>query len=209
MRKILVTLAALISGVALAFGGATAATAHSELEESTPTPGSTVSVVTELVFLFGEAVVPDYSTVVLTDGAGVTAELGAPTYDTLATTMTVPIATGALPNGDYVAGFRIVSIDGHPIAGEVDFAVAGSDAPALVVPTPSDTATDAATDEATPTEEPVATDGNKVVIAITAQEEGPNALVVAGTIFAALGALALVTIVLLVAIRRNRAKPTV
>jgi methionine-rich copper-binding protein CopC len=207
MRKILVALAALIAGFALAFGGASAATAHSDLEESTPAQGSTVSVVTELVFTFGEEVVPDYSTVVLADSSDIVAELGTPTYDTLATTMTVPIVSGALPNGDYVAGFRIVSIDGHPISGEVDFTVAGSDAPALVPGAPTGGATATATDAAITPEEPLANDGSETVL-LTSQDDGPSVLVIVGTIFAALGALGLVTVVLLVAIRRNRAKMT-
>jgi methionine-rich copper-binding protein CopC len=180
MRKIIVSFAALAAGLALAFSGATAANAHSELEESTPAAGSTLSNVTELVFLFGEEVVPDYSTVVLTNSAGIMAELGTPTYDTLATTMTVPIVSGALPDGAYIAGFRIVSIDGHPIAGEVDFTVAGSNAPALVAPVPTDTSTDAA---AAPemTEEPLAIDGTTEIVTLTAEEDGPNVLVIVGT----------------------------
>lgn len=202
MRKILVTLAALIAGLTLAFGGASAATAHSELEGSVPAQGSTVSTVTELVLTFGEAVVPDYSTVVLANSAGIPVELGTPTYDTTASVMTIPITSGALPNGDYIAGFRIVSVDGHPISGEIDYTVAGSDAPALVAPTPTDSATEAAT------QEPVVTDGTTEIVTLTKANDGPNVLVIVGTIFAALVALGLVTVVLLVAIRRNRAKPT-
>jgi methionine-rich copper-binding protein CopC len=203
MRKILIAFGALIAGLALAFGGATTATAHSEFEGSNPAQGSTMSSVTEIELTFGEAVVPDYSTVVLTDSAGTAVELASATYDTTATVMTLPIVSGALPNGDYVAGFRIVSVDGHPIAGEVDFTVAGSDAPAFVAPAPmddADTSTDAATEDASGTSE--------TVTAISAQEEGPSLLVVVGSIAAALVALGLVTVVLLVAIRRNRAKPT-
>jgi methionine-rich copper-binding protein CopC len=203
MRKIIIALGALIAGLALAFGGATTATAHSEFEGSNPSQGSTTSSVTEIELTFGEAVVPDYSTVVLTDSTGTAVELASATYDTTATVMTLPIVSGALPNGDYVAGFRIVSVDGHPIAGEVDFTVAGSDAPALVAPAAiddADTSADAATEDASGTSE--------TVTAISAQEEGPSLLVVVGSIAAALVALGLVTVVLLVAIRRNRAKPT-
>ncbi|GAB2825165.1 hypothetical protein GCM10027022_14770 [Alpinimonas psychrophila] len=202
MHKTLVTLGALIAGLTLAFGSASAATAHSELEGSVPAQGSTVSTVTELVLTFGEAVVPDYSTVVLANSAGISVELGAPTYDTTATVMTIPITSGALPNGDYIAGFRIVSVDGHPISGEIDYTVAGSDVPAFVVPTPSDSATEAAT------QGPVVTDGTTETVTLTRANDGPNVLVVVGTIFAALVALGLVTVVLLVAIRRNRAKAT-
>ena len=197
--KILVTLAALIAGFALAFGGASAATAHSELEESNPVQGSTVSAVTELVLTFGEAIVPAYSTVVLTDSSGTSAPLGTPTFDTRATVMTIPVTSGALPNGSYVAGYRIVSVDGHPIAGEVDFTVAGSDAPALVTPTSAATL---------PTEVPLVTDGNAVLLT-EPKADGPNLVVIVGTVFAALVALGLVTVVLLVAIRRNRATPAV
>ncbi len=206
MRKILVTLAALIAGLALAFAGATTATAHSELEESNPAQGATVSIVSKLVLTFGEAVVPDYSTVVLANAGGVAVELGTPTFDTTSTIMTIPITSGVLPNGDYIAGFRIVSVDGHPISGEVDFTVAGSDAPALVAPSGTDEDSASAAPEAT--EEPLATDGTTATVTLTAQNDGPNTLVVIGTVAAALGALALVTVVLLVAIRRNRAKPT-
>jgi len=208
MRKILVTLAALIAGLTLAFTGATAATAHSELEESSPAQGATLSSVTELVLTFGEGVVPDYSTVVLADASDIVVELGTPTYDTTSTVMTIPIVSGALPNGDYVAGFRIVSVDGHPIAGEVDFTVTGSDAPALVPGAPAATDEDSAAAGQETTEEPLAAEGTTEIVTLTAEEGGPSVLVVVGTIFAALGALALVTIVLLVAIRRNRAKPT-
>ncbi|MBK5237507.1 MAG: copper resistance protein CopC [Actinomycetales bacterium] len=197
MRKLLVTIAALVAGLALTFTGAAAATAHSELEGSVPAQGLTVSTVTELVLTFSEAIVPDYSTVVLADSAGIPVELGAPTYDSTGTAMTIPIVSGALPNGDYIAGFRIVSVDGHPIAGEVDFTVTGSDAPALVAPAPSDAAT--------ASDGPMATDGSATLL-VTSQNDGPNVLVIIGSIFAALVALGLVTVVLLVAIRRNRAK---
>ena len=208
MRKIFFTLATLTAGLALAFTGATAATAHSELEESSPAQGASVSTVTELVLTFGEGVVPDYSTVVLADASDIVVQLGEPTYDTTSTIMTIPIVSGALPNGDYVAGYRIVSVDGHPIAGEVDFTVAGSDAPALTPISPSGSDQDAASAAPESTEEPLATDGASETITVTKAEDGPNALVLVGTIFAALVALGLVTVVLLVAIRRNRAKPT-
>jgi hypothetical protein len=58
------------------------------------------------------------------------------------------------------------------------------------------------------TEEPLAIDGTTEIVTLTAEEDGPNVLVIVGTVAATLGALALVTVVLLVAIRRNRAKPT-
>lgn len=202
MRHVLVTLAALVAGIALVFASATVVSAHSELEESSPAQGATVSSVTELVLTFGEEIVPDYSTVVLADSSGSGVALGDPSYNSTFTTVTLPITGGALPNDDYVAGYRIVSIDGHPISGEVGFTVEGSSASALVAPTstaPAEPLTNASSD---------GSDGTTEIVTLTAQEDGPNVLVLVGTIFATLVALGLVTVVLLVAIRRNRAKPT-
>ncbi len=198
MRRMPVTLAALAVGLAVTFGAALAATpasAHSELVSSSPAQGSTASDVSGLILTFSEAIVPEYSTVDLKDSAGTAAPLGAPTFDPTATVLTIPITTGSLPNGSYVASFRIVSVDGHPIAGVVDFAVAGSNAAALVP------------GAAISTPAPVATDPNQAP-SVANQNDGPNGLVIVGTIFATLVALGLVTVVLLVAIRRNRAKPT-
>jgi methionine-rich copper-binding protein CopC len=199
MRKIVTAFVGLLAGLALAFGAAMTATAHSELEGSTPAAGSTSASVTELVFTFGEEVVPEYSTVILTSTSGIAVDLADATYDATATVMTLPIVSGALPDGGYIAGFRIVSIDGHPISGEVDFTVAGSDAPALLPAVPSETETIA------PTQEPMATDGSEALL-VASQEESPSILVIVGSIAGAIVALGLVTVILLVAIRRSRAK---
>ena len=111
---------------------ATPAHAHSEQFGSIPAAGSTVTDVTEIQFSYAEAVEQSFPPeVVLTQDTGLAVELGAPTFDATGAVMTVPIVTGALPDGNYTAVYRIVSIDGHPTSGEFSFSVAGSSAPPL------------------------------------------------------------------------------
>lgn len=106
--------------------------AHSEQFGSVPEAGSTVIDVTEIQFSYAEAVEQSFPPeVVLTQDTGLAVELGTPTFDASGAVMTVPILTGALPDGNYTAVYRIVSIDGHPTSGEFSFSVAGSSAPPL------------------------------------------------------------------------------
>lgn len=48
--------------------------------------------------------------------------------------------TGALPNGEYTVGWRVVSADGHPVSGSYTFTVRGSSGGAQpAAPAPSTT----------------------------------------------------------------------
>lgn len=111
--------------------------AHTDEFLSTPENGSTVSTVDVLSFTFSEALLvdpnqPEYAPeVALTNSEGVSVELGEPSFDVTGATMTVPIVSGALPDGEYVAAYRVTSIDSHPVTGSFSFTVAGSAAPAL------------------------------------------------------------------------------
>ena len=128
MRKFITLMLAL---VALVFVAAPAQ-AHSEQFGSVPEAGATVTDVTEIQFSYVEAVEQSFPPeVVLTQDTGLAVELGAPTFDATGAVMTVPIITGALPDGNYTAVYRIVSIDGHPTSGEFSFSVTGSSAPPL------------------------------------------------------------------------------
>jgi methionine-rich copper-binding protein CopC len=99
---------------------ASAATAHSELEDSSPAVGESVSSLSELTLTFGEEVVPKFSKYTLTDPAGAAVALGEPAYDSTKTTVTIPV-TGKLVGGKYTIGYAILSIDGHPVSGKVAF----------------------------------------------------------------------------------------
>jgi methionine-rich copper-binding protein CopC len=128
MKKFITLMLAL---AALVFVAAPAQ-AHSEQFGSVPEAGSTVTDVTEIQFSYAEAVEQSFPPeVALTQDTGLAVELGAPTFDATGAVMTVPIVTGALPDGNYTAVYRIVSIDGHPTSGEFSFSVTGSSAPPL------------------------------------------------------------------------------
>lgn len=124
---LIVFLAAFSAGFAV-----TPALAHSDLETSTPAEGASVSTLTEITLTFAEEVVPEFSKYTLVDEMGMVVALGTPKYDVSKTTVTVPV-TGALMNAKYAIGYAVLSIDGHPISGRVNFVSTASG------PTPSPT----------------------------------------------------------------------
>lgn len=128
-------------GLVIAFFSASAASAHSDTFSSIPAAGSTSTTVTQIQFTFAEPVQKSMGPeMVLQNGEHITIPTGAPTFDVTGATMTVPITAGALPNGNYTATYRVVSIDGHVASGVLSFTVAGSSAAAMardaVSPTP-------------------------------------------------------------------------
>ena len=124
---------ATVLGLALAFFGLSAASAHSDTFSSIPAAGSTNANVTQIQFTFAEPVQKNMGPeIVLQASGGVNIPTGAPTFDVTGATMTVPITGGALPNGNYAATYRVVSIDGHVASGVLNFTVAGSTATASV-----------------------------------------------------------------------------
>ena len=175
--------------------------------ESVNTPPLTVPVaalsvnltstpVVELQFTFVEAVQQDLNPeVVLVNQDGVAAELGAPTFDVTGATMTVPILTGALPNGTYTASFRIVSQDGHPASGETVFTVEGSDADALTDTTASEEDTAAITEA-----------DAEMLTTSTGEADNSQLQLVLG--LSAAGAVALAAVLVIVALRRRRNSST-
>lgn len=112
--------------------GASAASAHSDTFSSIPAAGSTSATVSQIQFTFAEPVQKSMGPeMVLQNGQHITVPTGAPTFDVTGATMTVPITSGALPNGSYTATYRVVSIDGHVASGVLSFTVAGSSAAAI------------------------------------------------------------------------------
>lgn len=127
-RLVLAALALTLLGT-----GSTVAWAHSDKFDSVPAAGSTSSQVTQIQFTFSEPVQQNLNPeAVLANSDGISVELGAPTFSVTGQTMTLPILSGALPDGSYKAEYRIVSADGHPASGTLSFTVQGSSAPALV-----------------------------------------------------------------------------
>lgn len=191
IRRFSAVLVAMLLSIAAVLGFSSVASAHSDEFLSVPANGAVVSDVSQLQFTFVEPVEQSFPPeVVLTASDGTGFELGAPTFDATGATMTVPIVQGALPNGSYTAVYRIVSIDGHPASGQVDFSVEGS----VVEPAPVETPM--------PVEEPVVTED---MLRTTSVQDPAAAQIqlVLGITAAASVVLALVIVFMAMRRRRN------
>ncbi|MQY05675.1 copper resistance CopC family protein [Actinomadura macrotermitis] len=131
MRRGLAALA-LAGTAALALPPAPAQ-AHTTLRSSDPAAGATVAAPSAITLTFADPVmVPQ---VVLTDGDGGRHEAGAARAVDAKVTQAV---NGTLPNGTYRVGWRVVSVDGHPVSGTFRFTVKDSTtAAAAPAPAPS------------------------------------------------------------------------
>ena len=198
IRKVSAALAALVVALFVTVGIAQVASAHSDSFQSVPADDSTVTTpVVELQFTFVEPVNAELSPpeVVLVNQDGTAAQLGTPTFDVTGATMTVPILTGALPNGDYTASYRIVSQDGHPSSGELFFTVEGSDADPLGEAVPVDG-------------EAVVTEADEELMVTSSGTDAGNGQLQLALGLSAAGAVALAAVIVIVALRRRRNSST-
>jgi methionine-rich copper-binding protein CopC len=198
IRQITAAIAALFLALFVTVGTASMASAHSDSFQSVPSDDSTVTTpVIELQFTFVEPVNAELSPpeVALVNAEGVAAQLGAPVLDETGSTLTVQILSGALPNGDYTASYRIVSEDGHPASGELFFAVEGSDADPLVA---------GAGDEDTE----AVTEADAEMLTTSNGEAGGDSQLQLILGLSAAGAVALAAVLVVVALRRRRNSST-
>lgn len=195
-----IVVVSVLSGVALAtLTGSLSALAHTELLSSNPAADSSVAQVSDITLTFGDEVVPDYTTLTLTDATGATIGLDSPTVDATHTTVSAHIEAAPLPAGAYSVAFYVVAIDGHPVEGIVNFVASGPPAPS-----PAES-TMPATSSAEPlvTETPVAVAGEARLF--TASNSSPDVTWVwVGTAIAAVVVVGVVSAVLLIALRRQR-----
>ena len=191
-RTIAVVVAAFLA-LFVTLGAATMASAHSDSFQSVPANDSVVSTpVVEIQFTFVEAVQQEFAPeVILNNADGVAAELGTPVFDVTGATMTVPVVTGALPNGVYTASYRVVSEDGHPASGSITFTVEGSDADPLGEAVPVD-------------EEQVVTEADAELMVTSSGAEADNSQLQLVLGLSAAGAVALAAVIVIVALRRRR-----
>lgn len=138
LRRVAAVLLALV--VALLTVTAAPASAHDVLAGSDPADGATVATLPVRVALtFSEEPNPQFATVTVVGPDGARYEQGAATVDA----NTVSVAARPGPAGRYEVGYRVVSSDGHPVAGSLAFtATAGAAAPApstepATVPSPA------------------------------------------------------------------------
>ncbi len=115
--------------------GCIAASAHATLVRSEPADGAVLAAAPErLVLTFNEPVAPLVLRLIAADGTATTLA-GATLTDQ---TVTVDLPPG-LADGGYVASWRVVSGDGHPIGGSVVFSVGAG---GLAAARPADDAPD-------------------------------------------------------------------
>ncbi|GAA1554895.1 copper resistance protein CopC [Actinomadura kijaniata] len=141
-------LAALTAGAALALAlPAAPASAHTALRSSTPAAKSTVEAPKEIVLTYTQAI--SLPKVILTGEGGT--QYGAGAAEAADNKVTLPVKPG-LPNGRYTVGWRVVSLDGHPVSGSFTFTVKGAAAASPAAsgssaPAPSPASTPAAVAE--------------------------------------------------------------
>lgn len=196
---ILLTLGVLTGSALLTFGAPLPAIAHTELISSNPEAGSTTTDVSDIALTFGEEVVPDYTTLTLTDASGTPLNLSVPTVDATHTIVSAHVVSAPLADGTYSVAYYVVSIDGHPVEGNVGFSVSGSP-----IPSPTETPS-----SATPSAEPLVTETPVPIVGearlFSSSSATPDMTWVwVGTGVAAVVVLGAVSAVLLIALRRQR-----
>ena len=123
---VLVTLAGLLLAVLLA---PAPASAHADLVESDPPDGAVLTGTPATVTLtFTESVTDPAYVVVTGPGGKQAAEGPAPQSGNSVTQRLDPQAVPE-PAGAWTVAYRVVSVDGHAITGEIDFTVEGSKPP--------------------------------------------------------------------------------
>lgn len=104
---------------------APAASAHSVLLSSEPADGATLEASPEEVsFTFNEEINQSFATIAVTTADDRTNRT---TADPVVEGPTVRAEVDELPPGEYTAGYRVTSADGHVVSGSATFTVGGAD----------------------------------------------------------------------------------
>jgi copper resistance protein C len=170
-------------------GLASAAGAHTDLTESDPADGSTLTAAPAAIALTFNEPVQNFAPVV-----ALTGQDGQP-YPT-----SPPVVDGAVvrsdvgrlgPAGTYIIAYRVVSVDGHPVTGQVQFEFAPAAPPVTEVPAvPTTRASPEATTAAIPTTQ--SGSSNQVPPSTAAEPSRSNAAATDSTTEAAPSELAVV-----------------
>lgn len=183
----------ILAAVALSLSVAQPAAAHDELLGSVPSDGDVLTASpADVTLKFSDEILTIGAVVVVVDTAGATWSSGDVRLDG---TDVAADLTGDLPDGGYEIRWRVVSSDGHPIAGVIPFAVGEGSVPgaAEAAGTAADGSTPAAAD-------PVDTGQDR---AVDARADG-GAPVVRLLLVGAIGAVAALGLLLLLGRRRRR-----
>ncbi len=132
LRRVLALL--LLAGSALVAGTAPAS-AHTELIGSDPADGSSTAAGPSRVTLtFSEVVQTGFTTVTVIGPGGAQWQAGPPIQN--GAVVTVPVRPLG-PAGSYTVGYRVLSADGHPVQGSVQFTLTAPGPATAVTPAPS------------------------------------------------------------------------
>lgn len=120
-RWLRVGLAATASITAATVLFVTPATAHNVLVDSTPEDGSTLTDQLDTVELvFDQPVQDQFTQMAVLDADETPRHEGEPQV----ADNTVRLDVGELADGDYTISYRVISADGHPVSGTIDFTMA-------------------------------------------------------------------------------------
>ncbi|MDT9687407.1 copper resistance protein CopC [Streptomyces sp. P9(2023)] len=121
---------------ALVWATPTPAAAHTDLVSSAPAQGASLDGPPSSIRLtFSDEMTERYAKVALTAPDGTPAGQGDPQVEGKTATLTVKSGLGA---GRYTVGYRVVSADGHPVAGSYSFTVkAASPTPSMSASAPA------------------------------------------------------------------------
>lgn len=186
--------AALLVGALLAFPAV--ASAHTGLESSTPADGAVLEAApTEIVLEFAEELLDDAETISINTAEGT--NVSSVKVQPEGNQVSAPWPAD-LPAGEYQVAYRVVSADGHPVSGAINFtitAAASSSAAASAVASAAPAVSAAPAASAEPS-------GSAVPISETAEPESTS-----GSPWLGLGigvVIGLVLVVLFAAMRRKR-----
>ncbi len=128
-------IALLLLTVAALLAAAAPAAAHTELISSDPAEGSsTAESPVRIALTFSEPVQAGFTTVTVVGPDGTQWQAGPPTQD--GAVVTVPVRPLG-PVGEYTVGYRVLSPDGHPVQGLVQFTLTAPGPATAVTPAPS------------------------------------------------------------------------
>ena len=179
MNKIAKALAAIAVAISAVIPSQ-AAFAHAELESSNPEANSVIGAAPEVVSLtFAEQLMviegePEANQAQVTDGSNMRVDNG--DFQVNGNVLTVSLKPN-LPDDSYTITYRVVSADGHPIEGLVDFEVSAAARSGEATPMPISEQPEATLYEV-PVEEDQPTNGLVIGVSVLV-----GAVVVAGAMF--------------------------
>lgn len=150
---LLVTFALVASALPVFAAPASALPAHARLVTTTPADGAEVGTARSVGLTFSEDVDARFLRLVV-EGPGGKETEGAPEVDGRDVTQAL---VADLPAGEHTVTYRVVSVDGHPVAGSFTFTTTEAPTSPSATPTPSatpSTVTPSTTTAPTPTSSP-------------------------------------------------------